>query len=955
MRSIPLWLFLFPYVSIAQQNIARELVDPFIGTGGHGHTFPGACVPFGLVQLSPDTRPDGTHDWDGASGYHFSDSIIYGFSHTHLSGTGVSDLCDVLVMPVTGAGSTDPGNYRSSFRKETEKANAGYYAVHLDGPDVKAELTSTDRAGFHRYSYPARSDASLVIDLEHRDHLEGGSIVIISDTEIVGERRSSSWARDQRLFFCMKFNKPFKRKKADMTDQIQQYHRTKEIFRFGDLGGGPLLVKVGISAVSVDGARANLQAEIPHWDFDQVRNEAERKWNDVLRKITIEGGSKEQQRIFYTALYHAMLAPYIFNDVDGQYRGMDGNIHRADHDVHTVFSLWDTFRTLHPLLTILETDRTNAFINTMLLHYQQQDRLPVWELWGNETDCMIGYHSVSVIADAYFKGIRGFDAGLGLEAMVTTANRDHFGLDAYRMRGYISSEDDAESVSRTLEYAYDDWCIAEFATALGRKEIAAEFRERSYNWVNVFDPESRFFRARRNGGFIDPFDPYEVNFHYTEANAWHYNLFVPHHTEEFIALLGGRDALTERLDDLFNANSNTTGRDQADITGTIGQYAHGNEPSHNSAWLYNISSRPFSNDVYIRKILTELYTDKPDGLPGNEDCGQMSAWYVMSALGIYPLTPGRPGYTLGIPLFDAIQINLDHGRTLKITSSGVSRDHIESIEWNGKELERFRWIDHESLMQGGELHFVLGPRTGAAPADVPTERSIPYSPVPIINSASSSFRDTMTISITSIDPEAQLKYSIDDGRAMDYAAPILVDRSCRITAYDREKRVEANFTKVGNDLSIQLLSTFAPQYNAGGTNALIDGLRGGKDFRTGQWQGFQGQDLVVEIDLGRLRKIDQIGLGALQDQRSWIWLPAQVQFSFSTNGRQWSSEFAGHDVDRQQQGTILRELWTPSLNKRARYIRITATNAGPCPEWHPGAGHPGWIFADEVLFQFMDR
>jgi predicted alpha-1,2-mannosidase len=959
MRSIILLSILLPHILSAQQNIARELVDPFIGTGGHGHTFPGACVPFGLVQLSPDTRPDGTHDWDGASGYHYSDSIIYGFSHTHLSGTGVSDLCDVLLMPVIGAGSTDPGKYRSHFNKNSEKANAGYYTVHLENPNVKAELTSTARAGFHRYTYSTGSQASLVIDLEHRDHLEQGSIVIVSDNEVVGERRSSSWAKDQRLFFCIQFNRPIHRDKTDLVGQIGQWQRTKDVIRFGDLNGEPLLVKVGISAVSIEGARANLLAEVSHWNFDQVRTEAEEKWSKALGRIKIEGGSKEQQRTFYTALYHTMLAPYIFNDVDGNYRGMDGNIHHSDHDVYTVFSLWDTFRTLHPLLTILEPDRTNQFICTMLLHYQQHGRLPVWELWGNETDCMIGYHSVSVIADAYFKGLRGFDPALALDAMVTTARLDHFGLEAYKDRGFISSEDDAESVSRTLEYAYDDWCISKFAEAQGRKDIAAEFRDRSHNWMNVCDPVTKFFRARRNGGFIQPFDPYEVNFHYTEANAWHYSLFVPHHMQEFIQLLGGKEALTQRLDELFNAQSSTSGRDQADITGLIGQYAHGNEPSHGFAWSYNLSSRPFSTEVYVRKILNELYSDKPDGLPGNEDCGQMSAWYVMSAMGLFPLTPGSPEYTLGIPLFDSVEVLLNNGQKFKITttSQSGSRDQIESITWNGHELDKFRSLRHDHIMAGGELHFILGPRPGSSPPDAIDEPSEQreFIPIPIITAASSSFRDSLTIEISSILPDADLSYRVNEEELQPYLGPFTIDRSCIITAISGNKTVQAKFTKVENELSIELNTSPAPQYSAAGMNALIDGERGGRDFRTGNWQGFQGQDVLAQIDLGRPRKISRIGIGALQDQRSWIWLPGQVQFSFSTNGRQWSSEFATHDVGRDLEGTILRELWTPEMKRKARYIRISAANAGPCPEWHPGAGHPSWIFLDELLFEFSDR
>ncbi|HRH38865.1 MAG TPA: GH92 family glycosyl hydrolase, partial [Flavobacteriales bacterium] len=532
----------------------RDLVNPFIGTGGHGHTFPGACVPNGMVQLSPDTRPDGYNDWDGCGGYHYSDSLIYGFSHTHLSGTGVADLCDVLLMPTSGQASTDPKVYRTPFRHSTEEAHAGYYKVHLDSgsipdptnvqgravPGIDVELTASSRVGVHRYRFPSAEDAYVILDLAHRDRVLESNLSVskgddmLHTSEITGSRRSSSWAADQRLFFCFRFNRPAiallsNGNSADGSTQLAKEMSGSElraVLNFGNLNGEPLIIKVGISAVSVDGARANLDAEVPGWDFDAVRASAEAAWNAKLNKIKVEGGTREQQRTFYTSLYHCYTVPYIFNDVDGNYRGMDGAVHHADHNVYTVFSLWDTFRALHPLMTELEPEMTSDWIKTFLLNYQQGGRLPVWELWANETDCMIGYHSVSVIADAYEKGIRGFDTKLALEAMVASGDRDVPGLKAYREKGFIASEDESDAVSKTLEYSYDDWCIAEFAKAIGNKEVSERYHARSRNWQNLFDPKTQFFRSRRNGGFIEPFDPYEVNFHYTEANAWQYRFAV---------------------------------------------------------------------------------------------------------------------------------------------------------------------------------------------------------------------------------------------------------------------------------------------------------------------------------------------------------------------------------------------------------------------------------------------
>lgn len=955
-------------VAKAQPEPLHRLVNPFIGTGGHGHTFPGACVPNGLVQLSPDTRPDGHNDWDGCSGYHYSDSLIYGFSHTHLSGTGVADLCDVLVMPMSGTWSLDPEAYRSPFRKETEQAHVGYYRVMLDAPAIAVELTASARVGVHRYRYPAGKAAFVVVDLEHRDHTEQTSIMRMNAQEVVGERRSSSWAADQRLFYCMRFSHPLLEEGGnDLAEQIAAANRSKGVLAFGDLKGEPLIVKVGISAVSIEGARKNLEAEVPHWDFERVRREAEAAWEAKLGRLRVQGGTREQQRIFYTALYHSYIAPYIFNDVDGQYRGMDGQVHHADHPIYTVFSLWDTFRALHPLMTLLEPEMTNDWVRTMLLHHAQAGRLPVWELWGNETDCMIGYHSVSVIADAWAKGIRGFDAQQALRAMVHSAELEHFGLGAYQRRGFISSEDEPESVSKTLEYAYNDWCIAQLAGALGEREIERRFLARSRQWQNLYDPKTGFLRARRNGGFVEPFDPYEVNFHFTEANAWQYAFFMPHDMEHYTALAGGPDMLTRRLDALFNADTRTTGRDQSDITGLIGQYAHGNEPSHHVAYLYNRSSRPSSTEVWVSRIMNELYHDAPDGLSGNEDCGQMSAWYVLSALGFYPIAPGAPEYSTGIPLFEKVSITLPNGRPLRITAEAEagSRNHVVDVQWNGHELDRFRTLDHQHLAEGGHLHFLLGPRPGSAPVPHHPEEDpflLPRMvPVPIVLSDGPTFKVAASVDLACSDVDATIEYRVDDGPWKAHNGPIALERTATVEARAHRsvpndgggglhsKPAKARFTQVDGERSIALQSVYAPQYAAGGDQALVDGLRGGTDFRTGEWQGFQGQDIVAVVDLGRPMHVERLGLGVLQDERSWIFYPGEVEFNTSLNQRQWSSHKAVHDVPRTASGAMTMDLWTPPIRARVRYVAITARNAGPNPDWHPGKGGATWLFADEVL------
>jgi len=962
-------MIFFGMAAIGQVNYATDLVNPFVGTGGHGHTFPGACVPNGLVQLSPDTRTDGVMDWDGCGGYHYSDSVIYGFSHTHLSGTGVADLCDVLLTPMAGSGGMafDRSATAALFDHASEQAYAGYYKVDLlpppvssadkssvraarptglDGTKITVELSATPRVGVHRYTFPAGQAARVVLDLRHRDKFEGLFSGDKDHREIVGERRSHSWATDQRLFYCIRFSEPWKE------EEVMPSNLSGHVggFDFGPLDA-PLIVKVGISAVSIEGARANLDAEVPGWDFDAVRKQAEDAWNAKLNKIHVQGGTKEQQRIFYTALYHCYVAPYIFNDVDGKYRGMDGQVHHADHNVYTVFSLWDTFRALHPLMTILEPEMTSDFIKTFLLHYQQGGRLPVWELWGNETDCMIGYHSVSVIADAYMKGIRGFDADLALEAMVASAMRDEPGLNAYRAKGYISSEDQSESVSKTLEYAYDDWCIAQMANAMGKDSLADEFYRRSRSWQNLFDPETRFFRARRNGGFIEPFDPYEVNFHFTEANAWQYSMFVPHDLVKYSELMG--TGFYGHLNELFSTHSGTTGRDQADITGTIGQYAHGNEPSHHMAYLY----RSGPGYQKVRQILNEMYHDAPDGLSGNEDCGQMSAWYVMSAMGIYPVAPGCDRYWTGITLFDEVDVTLPNGKHFKVYARSMTDTHSAEVE-----AQPWPSLSHKAIMDGMNFSISDGPRADPKRIASTLGTKLDVIPAPVIRASSSIFSDSVEVFVSSLPgPWRSVVGTEFDTRDHENDPsghqPWVLYRTGTVRAYNVDStghkgpEVTAQFTKTNGSRTITLESTYANQYAAGGDNALIDGLRGGTDFRTGEWQGFEGQDVLATIDLGRPMKVMRVGLSVLQEQRSWIWFPPEVEFAFSANGRQWSTVRVANTVSRETPDAMTAELMTEPIAKRARYVKVIAKNAGPCPEWHPGKGGTTWIFADEVLIE----
>ncbi len=960
MRST-LWLSFLLALTVAgrldgQQDPAR-FVDPLIGTGGHGHTYPGATLPFAMVQLSPDTRLEG---WDGCSGYHDSDRVVYGFSHTHLSGTGISDYGDVLLMPMTGPPKLENGaangpeqGYASRFEKSTERAEAGFYAVELADYQVGVELTVTERAGFHRYRLPAGQPASVIVDLEHRDRVLEAGLTVVSDREIEGFRRSTGWAEDQVVYFVARFSRPFTEPGLAGGDRVTA-------LSFGD-AGGELMVQVAISAVDVAGARANLEAELPDWDFDAVRRAARQRWNESLGRIEVEGGSAATRRIFYTALYHSLIAPNLYSDVDGRYRGMDREIHRAEGRRHyTVFSLWDTFRATHPLYTLLERERTREFIRTFLAMYRQGGRLPVWELAGNETDTMIGYHAVPVIVDAWVKGIRDFDQQLALEAMIDSAHREHFGLAAYARQGFIGSRDDGESVSKTLEYAYDDWCIAQMARGVGREETAGDFLRRSQGWRHLLDPQTSFMRARRNQRWVEDFDPWRVDNHYTEANSWQYSFFVPQDVEGLIEAFGGEAAFLARLDELFTADSATTGRDQVDITGLIGQYAHGNEPSHHMAWLAHYAGRPDQSAARVREILTTLYGDGPEGLAGNEDCGQMSSWYVLAAMGIYPACPCSPDWLVGVPLFERVRLRFEDGESFTIRTEGEG-DQVVAARLGGEPLTR-SYLRHEEIVAGGELVLSLGSESGWGSGSKDRPRSAVSGErilaAPYAIAESDAFRGHLEVALASADAGVTIRHAQSEaGPFAVYEDPIDLRDSATIRFFAEKEgavspTVEASFHRIPHDWQIELAHEPNRSYTAGGPMALIDGLRGTRAWRTGSWHGYQLTDFEATVDLGEVRAIRQAGASFLQDVRSWIWMPTEVVISVSGDGATFHPVARlGHQVPSDDTTIYLRELTAELEAVEGRFVRIFARNLGPIPDWHPGHGGLSFIFVDEILIQ----
>jgi predicted alpha-1,2-mannosidase len=942
----PVALLLLIAAPIAAQRDLARYVNPFIGTAGHGHTFPGAIVPFGMVQLSPDTRLTG---WDGCSGYHYSDSKIYGFSHTHLSGTGISDYGDILLIPMVGR------NYSGHFQHRNETATPGYYFVKLDNDNILVELTATARAGMHRYKFPSTDDANIVIDLAHRDKVIDSGFRTLGVNMVVGWRRSEGWAKDQIVYFALEFSQPFTAHSSSDTDR-------KAYFRFDTHTGAPVLVKVAISAVDISGALENLRAEISHWDFEKVKSDARVAWNDELNRITVSGGTVSQLTNFYTSLYHVMTVPNLFMDIDGRYRGRDFETHVAeDFTNYTVFSLWDTFRAAHPLYTIIDRKRTRDFIKTFLVQYEQGGRLPVWELAANETDTMIGYHAVSVIADAAAKGIDGFDLNKAFEAMKYSAElRRYRGLGAYIDQGFIATDDDRESVSKVLEYAYDDWCIAQVAHMLGKTADYKRYLARAQSYKNLFARASGFMRPRRNGNWLEPFDPREVTFAFTEANSWQYTFFAPQDISGLIQLIGGRSQFARKLDQLFAADSRTTGRDQVDITGLIGQYAHGNEPSHHMAYLYNYVGQPWKTQARVRQIMYQFYKSDPDGLIGNEDCGQMSAWYVLSAAGFYPVTPGSNVYAIGSPLFPEVRFNLENGKSFVVRARDVSDRsvYIQSATLNGK-LYKKSFLTHKDLMAGGELVFRMGPRPnarwGSGAGNEPVSRidGEEIVAVPVIKAAGQTFRDRLEISLLAIDSKpVSLHYTTDgsdpNDKSQRFTKPFVIDKDtivkARAIAADgrRSHVVTAKYHRIPHDWKITLQSRYSSQYTGGGDFALIDGIRGTENWSGGGWQGYQGKDFVATLDLGRVEPVSKVGTGFLQDVGSWIWMPSSVEVELSTDGKTFGPAFSiPNDVSDTREGVVIRDFVKTISQTSARYIRIRAVNLRA----------EGWVFVDEIIVE----
>ncbi|HHT03628.1 MAG TPA: glycoside hydrolase family 92 protein [Bacteroidales bacterium] len=964
----------------AQKSLHFEskvsLVNPFVGTDFHGHTYPGAVAPFGMVQLSPDSRLDG---WDGCSGYHYSDSVVYGFSHTHLSGTGCSDYGDFLFMPTYKDKSAE--SFSETFSHNNEKAWAGYYSVKFNSSDIFVELTATPRAGYHRYHYNKNDgERNLMIDLKHRDVLLDCSFKKIDDKTIVGMRRSKAWNENQVIFFAASFSEQIKNIDYDSITK-------KLLVSFGQNLGWSSKIEaiVSLSSVSEDGALRNLRAETCK-TFEEAKKLSENLWEKELNKIDIEGGTLSQQRTFYTAMYHSMITPNLYSDVDGQYLGMDREIHKAvDYDRYTVFSLWDTYRTLHPLLTIIDQKRSKDFVNTALDMFNQSGILPVWELASYETYCMIGLHGISMITDSYMKGIRG-DKKLTMKAFVQNANSTNrikqlekrgvynpqlFGLDAFDKYGYISSEKEHESVSKTLEYSYNMWCVAQVAKEQNQETIYEEFIQKAQYYKNLYNPKNKFIQPRVNGKFVEDFDPKQIDQNYTEGNGWQYGFYVPQDIKGHINLMGGDKIFVEYLDNCFNSTEKTTGRNQADVTGLIGQYAHGNEPSHHMAYLYTYAGQAWKTQELVRKILNTLYTDKPDGICGNDDCGQMSAWYIMSSLGFYPVCPGSNQYVIGSPLFDKATIHLENGKTFTINSKqGKNTAYIKSIKLNGKKYKN-TFLDYFDIMNGGSIDIEMdskpnskfGKKESTRPQSEIKDNLITIAPH-FEYEGTRTFTNEKQIYLNSINGNILMPtLDYEDRNLVHFGdrnytrRDIKTNETVTITAIStskdgvESKPVVVKFNKIPAGRKVKLLSEYDSQYTAGGEEGLIDQITGGKEWKLGAWQGYSGVDFVAILDLGKKQEVNRIGGNFIQETKSWIFLPTKVNYYVSEDGINFTLLETINTPIHERDETPQTHTFFTKIPFSARYIKVEAINIGKNPDWHLSAGEKSWLFIDEIIIE----
>ena len=943
-------------------------VKTLIGTDAHGHTYPGATSPFGMIQLSPDTRQD---SWDGCSGYHYSDKVIYGFSHTHLSGTGCLDYGDILFIPTIK--DWNENDFSMTFEHKNESATAGIYKVkNLNKQGIDAYLTTTERVGFHKYVFPASAKStSIIIDLLWRDELLDYDYKILNDSTVVGYRCSKSWNENQKIFFATIFSSKISKHKFDK--------QTKRLFLefepAEENNKKTIEARTAISSVNEEGALKNLASE-ESIRFDKVLTKNTALWEKELGKIEIFGGTQKQRDIFYTSLYHCMIAPNLYSDVDNRYRGMDDKIQNAkDYNRYTVFSLWDTYRTLHPLLSIIDQKRSMDFAKTFIDMQLQNGELPMWELASAETHCMIGMHGISVLAELYQKGIYAYPK-LTLESMINNANpelreinkrnytnKKHnlLGLDYFTKNGYISSEFEHEGVSKTVEYAYNMYCVAQVAKSQGRMDLYDEYIKKSQYYRNLINPATGFIHPKENGRFLPNFDLRQIDQNYTEGNGWHYTFYAPHDIPALINLMGGELEFCKKLDKLFSKSATPNGRNQADVTGLIGGYAHGNEPSQHSAYLYTYAGQPHKTQKYVRQILTTLYDDTPAGICGNDDAGQMSAWYVMSSMGIYPVSPVDEDYIITTPLFEKSVIHLENGKTFTIIAPEADKKkYISEIYLNGKEINDYR-ISHEDIMKGGELRMILS-NVPVIENEVIEARKLNSKTDIVITpylsyEGTATFTDSLIVEAFAFYPEDTIELAFESGKTLSFVGKgrFVLNENESLSMYSKNgktsQKVEARFYKIPKGRKVKVLSKYNNQYTAGGDKGLIDQKRGGDNWKLGLWQGYWGEDFVAVLEVNKDGIPSRLGANFIQDQKSWIFLPSEVEYYVSDDGKNYKLlEVVKNDMPERSE-EILQKTFYTSKPIEHRFIKVIAKNIKKNPSWHLSAGEKAWLFTDEIIFE----
>ncbi|MFN8279589.1 MAG: GH92 family glycosyl hydrolase [Saprospiraceae bacterium] len=932
-------------------------VNPFIGTGGHGHTFPGAVMPFGMVQLSPDTRTEG---WDACSGYHYSDTTLLGFSHTHLSGTGVGDYCDILVTPraVTNIDFSKTENLITPihFKKSEEKAHAGFYQVRLDQENIIARLTATDRTGVHEYQFDRADTKVIVINLRHRDKVLKAFVHQSGPNEINGCRISKGWAKEQHVYFAMAFSQKISKVSYSEDSLIMTLFFEKQKAK-------KITLQCAVSPVDILGAENNLYREWVSFDFKKAQKNCEERWDKMLSRIEYTAAPDRQEKytkIFYTALYHSLIHPSLSQDADGRYRGLDQKIYQAEgpNKRYTVFSLWDTYRAAHPLYQLAYPEYNLQFAKTFLQHYKEVNRLPVWELSSCETYCMIGNHAIPVLAMCYLDSTRtpGLKHKDVCEAIEATFNADYSDI-SFFLNGYIPMNKASESVSKSIENSFDYYAYDLVADRKGSEK---------YYYRNLFNPNSGFLEPKRSDHFLKSFNPNEVNFNYTEANAWQY-LFGAQHDidwmkksleahEKQIAKtrlnLNSEQAFEKRLDSLFTTRVPMTGRIQPDITGLIGQYAHGNEPSHHVAYLYNYCNRTDKTQKIVKKIMNEFYSDQPDGLCGNEDCGQMSAWYVLSALGIYPVDPVSGKFTLGLPAFQKASIAVPGNKIINLSCKHDASDGcVKELMINGNKCTADFY-----LRPGDQIQFLLGKNGSTIWSNKPV---VPkkYTLLPTIKTEEEIFEDSTYLSFLQ-SGENRIEFSFDTASEVKiYSVPVVIHENVKIfyrnknaLAKSMEQWRSIEFKKKPNQLSYIVQQQYDNQYPAGGKIALADGLTGSNDFRDGFWQGYWNTDIV--IDINRYNDTSSLGLsvGMIQDQGSWILFPSRLELYSTQDGKNYILRETIENSEPQDTPNGMRKTFRFSKVPEMQF-RIKIINPGKLPEWHLSAGNPSWMFVDEIKLE----